>query len=266
MTIYWILNEDMLIFVKILRMKALILEREEQDTVKLQSLCRENCPGITVLDIAKTLEEVQKRNTENEYEVIFLDLDSTQESVFDFLKSNTSYNTQIVITAKQEEKILEAYEHHIAGFLVKPLEEKKFQKTMKRIRKVIGNCGEADKGKYSYFKDLIQAGKINRIALTTLEGYIIVHYDDIIRCEANGNYTSVYFHDGSFLMLTKTLKHYAEKLEKHGFFRVHKTHLVNLNYIRCYVKGKNSYVELKDGSKIEVSSRKKQHLVEKLNY
>ena len=116
-----------------------------------------------------------------------------------------------------------------------------------------------------HFKELIEQGHINRIALTTLDVYVIVHYNDIIRCEANGNYTSIYFHDGSFLMLTKTLKHYTARLEPHGFFRVHKTHLVNLNFIRSYIKGKNSFVVLKDGSNIEVSSRKKQVLVEMLN-
>jgi len=135
---------------------------------------------------------------------------------------------------------------------------------LEKAHKKIKLCNDREE-EYAHFKDLIDSGQINRIALTTLDGFVIVHYSDIIRCEANGNYTSVYFHDGSFLMLTKTLKHYASRLEQNGFFRVHKTHLVNLDYIRSYVKGKNSYVELKDGSNIEVSSRKKQTLVEILN-
>jgi len=247
-------------------MKILILERESEGADALKALCTKWCPNIEHFDLVQTLDDVLELHTHTDYDVIFLDLESAQDNVFEFLKSDISYKAQIVITTTQEDRIIEAYRHHIAGFLVKPLAEESFSKTMLKIQKVIGTSEGNKKGKYNYFKKLIKKGKLNRIALTTLEGYIIVHYDDIIRCEANGNYTSVYFHDGSFLMLTKTLKHYAEKLEKHGFFRVHKTHLVNLNYVRGYVKGKNSYVELKDGSNIEVSSRKKQLLVEKLNY
>ena len=246
-------------------MKVLILEDSIEDAESIQKLYTSHCSKCNSFDVAHSFIKMHALYSKEDYEVLYLNIDNYTAEIFDFLKSKVKDHTQVVITSKESNLMIEAHKHKIAGYLSKPYNAEQFIKVITRMSRTIEICNPKDEEDYAHFKSLIADGQFNRIALTTLDGYVIVHYDDIVRCEANGNYTSVYFNDGSFLMLTKTLKHYASKLEGHSFFRVHKTHLVNLNYIRSYVKGRNSYVELTDGSNIEVSSRKKQTLVEILN-
>lgn len=245
-------------------MKVLLLESSLESSNTLKALCLERKPDLERIDIAHTVEEMRTFFAEESYDLFILNLETNREALAAFLKSDLAQNTPTIFTSTEQEKILEVFKQNTAGFLNKPVEKDALWEVIDNAKKRNKLCKSKAQNNTAHFKQMINNGGINRIALTTLDGYIIVHYDEIVRCEANGNYTCVYFHDGSFLMLTKTLKHYASKLEPHGFIRIHKTHLVNLKYIRTYVKGKSPYVSLKDGSQVEVSLRKKQLLVEKL--
>ena len=245
-------------------MKVLLLDSSLKASSRLKALCLERKPELESVDIVHSVVDMKSLLDKETYEFLFLNLETNREEITEFLKTDIAINTPIIFTSTDQEKILEVFDQSTAGFLKKPIEKEDFYEVIANAKKRNKLCKSEGENGLSHFKRMIANGEINRIALTTLDGYIIVHYDEIIRCEANGNYTCVYFHDGSFLMLTKTLKHYASKLEPHGFLRIHKTHLVNLKYIRTYVKGKNPYVSLKDGSNVEVSLRKKQLLVENL--
>jgi len=114
-------------------------------------------------------------------------------------------------------------------------------------------------------KGNLLADQIQKIALATIDGYTFVRLEHIIRCEAQGNYTSVYLHDGKAVLITKTLKHYDDLLVSKGFFRIHKSHLINLHSVRRFLKGKKGMVEMMDGTQLEVSTRKRESLLEKLS-
>ena len=104
-----------------------------------------------------------------------------------------------------------------------------------------------------------------KIALPTTDGFIFVKYNNIIRCEAQGGYTQVFLSDSRSLLITKTLKHYDQILEDFHFFRVHKSHLVNLTFVRRFNKGKKVSIETIDGKTIKVSTRKRDELLNKLS-
>ena len=246
-------------------MNVLILEQTPEDALRIEELFGLACDQEFVFEKVNSFEKMRSLFATNNYDILILYIDDDPEATVELFEEAVDSLTAIVFTSQENNLMIEALNHSISGYLTKPITQEQFSITLQRVKEKRSLQKEKIKKEYRHFKKLVQDRSVNRIALTTLDGYVIVHYDDIIRCAANGNYTSVYFYDGSFLMLTKTLKHYASKLEDHGFFRVHKTHLVNLKYIRSYVKGKNSYIELKDGSNIEVSSRKKQNLVEVLN-
>jgi len=232
-------------------MKVLILDNNALDAGKIIDLFGKSCSIEEHFEVRASFKEFNDLYIKEKFNILFINIDYETKKVLEFLEEFQGKTAYVVITSHQNNMMIEAHKHKIIGYLSKPYTLDEFKQVVFRIAKRSRLfSGDEEHEDHGHFKDLIAEGRINRIALTTLDGYVIVHYDDII---------------GSFLMLTKTLKHYASKLEQHGFFRVHKTHLVNLKYIRSYIKGKNSYVELKDGSNIEVSSRKKQTLVEKLN-
>ena len=100
-----------------------------------------------------------------------------------------------------------------------------------------------------------------KILFRTAEQIRAVDIDDITRLESDANYTMVFLNDGKKITISKSLKDYSDILEERGFFRVHQSQLINLNYFELFEKQDGGYIVLKDGTNIPVSKRKKQLLL-----
>ena len=103
-----------------------------------------------------------------------------------------------------------------------------------------------------------------RIALSTSDGIHLFDVSDIIRCESEDNYTKFYIKNNKPIMISKTLKEYEELLSEHGFERIHQSHLINLSYLKSYIKKDGGYVVMADNSHLPISQRKKERLQEVL--
>ena len=103
-----------------------------------------------------------------------------------------------------------------------------------------------------------------RLLINTVESLTMVSISEIVRCQSNRNYTEVFCRDGSKLLVSKTLKAFEEWLAGHPFFRIHKSHLINLPYLHRFVRAEGGTVELTDGSKLPVAVRKREALVQRL--
>jgi two-component system, LytTR family, response regulator len=117
--------------------------------------------------------------------------------------------------------------------------------------------------------DLLQAlsnqyGTQKRIVINTTESITMLNVADIVRCESNRNYTYLYMVNKKKIIVSKTLMEFEDMLSKYNFLRVHKSHLINVNYVEKYVKSDGGYMMLKDGSKLPVSVRKKEYLFNEL--
>jgi len=106
--------------------------------------------------------------------------------------------------------------------------------------------------------------QFSKITLPTGHAYEIVLIKDIIRCEANDNYTNVYLANGKKFLVSGTLKHYEDLLPSMDFTRVHHSHLINMNHMTRFVKEDGGYAVMSDNSKVEVSRRKREEFLNKL--
>ena len=106
----------------------------------------------------------------------------------------------------------------------------------------------------------------NKIVLSTAEKLYIVYIDEIIRCESDNYYTLFRFRDGKSLLISKTLKENEELLKEYHFIRPHKSHLVNLRYIRSYSRDEGGVLIMEDGSRVPVSRRKRESVIEALSH
>jgi two-component system LytT family response regulator len=104
-----------------------------------------------------------------------------------------------------------------------------------------------------------------RITVNTTESLTLLNIDEIIRCESNRNYTLIFMENKKKVMVSKTLMDFEEMLGATSFIRIHKSHLVNINYIEKYIKSEGGMIELNDGTKLPVAVRKKEVLLKKLN-
>jgi two-component system LytT family response regulator len=107
-------------------------------------------------------------------------------------------------------------------------------------------------------------GSSRKICVPVINGLVFIHVGDIIRCQSEINYTILFLRDKQKLTVARTLREFEDLLGGSGFYRVHNSHLVNLEYIKSYNKGKGGFLTMTDNSQVEVSTRRKEEFLKKL--
>lgn len=143
----------------------------------------------------------------------------------------------------------------LAGFMNKHKKSVKFLTSSREITSRLNNLMQQAENNTSRQK---------KLAVYTTESIILLNINDIIRCESHRNYTFIYLASKEKLIASKTLMDFEEVLTKHGFLRIHKSHLININYLERYVKSDGGYVLLNDSTKLPVAIRKKEYLFKEL--
>jgi two-component system LytT family response regulator len=194
-------------------------------------------------------------------DLVFLDVQLNNRTGFDILKEIQEINFDVIFTTAFEKFAVQAFKFSAIDFLLKPIVEDDLRLA---VDKLLEKKSLTDKVKTfeTLFHNL--QGKGKRIAVHTVTGFNYINAEDIIRCESDVNYTTLFLKDKAQLTVAKTLKEFEELLSDHGFYRVHNSHLINTLYIKSFNKGKGGFVTLLDNKQIEVSSRRKEGFLEYL--
>jgi two-component system LytT family response regulator len=197
-------------------------------------------------------------------DAIFLDIKLAGESGFDILdelSQDPNLNPEIIFITAHDEFAIQAIKFSALDYLLKPIDP---EELVKAVRKV-----ESQKGLPKHaanlnvlVENIRQASDSpKKIVVPTSDGMHILKISDIVRLESSSNYTTFFLNSEKSLLASKTLKEFDNMLEGYNFNRVHKSHLVNMNYLKKYVQTDGGYLVLEDGSKIPVANRKKEQLV-----
>ena len=194
-------------------------------------------------------------------DIVFLDVRLHGKTGFDVLRAITYRDFSLIFTTAYERYAIEAFKFSAIDYLLKPIDagdfENAIQKAFKKAEQDLLNERIGELLSYLSTESLPK-----RISLPSQTGYSIVNISDITRCEADINYTHIFTSDGKKETVSRPLKHYEGLLTGHGFFRIHNSHLINLSYVKAYAK--SGYVTLLDGTRLEVSVRKKEAFVKNL--
>ncbi|MEM9024632.1 MAG: LytTR family DNA-binding domain-containing protein, partial [Bacteroidota bacterium] len=153
---------------------------------------------------------------------------------------------------------IRAFRFSAVDYLLKPIDP---DELVAAVRKLKANP-EPSPDTLDLLARQLQQPKPERLALNTQDKIHIAEIANIVRCESQGNYTMFYFHDGGRMLVTKTLKEYDNLLSGHRFLRVHQSHLINLRYLKEFVKTDGGYLVMKDQTQVPVSSRKRHQVLE----
>lgn len=189
-------------------------------------------------------------------DLVLLDITLVDGTGFDLLRKFEKIYFKVIFITAHEEYALMAFKFSALDYILKPL-------TAGDLLKAIEKANESklhDETELKITTFLSNLEKIKKIVLRTNESIHIIPIKNIIRCEADVNYTTFYIENGDNLLVSKTLKDYAEMLEPSGFFRTHQSHLVNLDHIIRYDKTEGGHLVMVDDSIVPVSSRKKDEL------
>lgn len=231
-------------------------------------------PDISIIGEADSVETGVEVMTKLSPQVVFLDIQMTDGTGFDVLEKISEIHgkvtSNIVFITAYEHFAIKAFRFSALDFLLKPVNPDELEKVIDKIRSILEKDND-----YSHIDLLLEnirkeADNFKRIALSNSDGMHLIDISDIIRCESDDNYTNFFIKNRKPILISKTLKEYEEMLTEHDFVRIHQSHLINLAYVKSYVKKDNGFVIMSDDCQLPISQRKREQLNEiltrKINY
>jgi two-component system, LytTR family, response regulator len=245
---------------------ALLIDDDSNLRNGMKSLLQRYASDIAILGEADSVDAGIKAIEYHNPDVIFLDIQLGDGTGFDILEQiiQTAGNirSHIVFITAHEQYAVKAFRFSALDYLLKPVDPEELSKVIDKIRKVVKTNDS-----FAHIDLLLEnirrkVDKFKRIALSTSDGIHLFEVSDIIRCESQDNYTKFYIKDAKPVLISKTLKEYEDLLSGQGFERIHQSHLINLSYLRSYIKKDGGYVVMADNSNLPISQRKKERLQE----
>ncbi len=244
--------------------KAVIIEDEAKGLHNLKSLLQKYCEQVEVIAEAEHIEGGLKILNDSKInpDVAFLDINLPDGLVFQLLNQLNEINFDIIFVTAYEKFAVKACQYSSIGFIIKPIDPDELQEAVNRIR--AGTVNKINQRLELFNQMYHNPNAFEKMSISALDGIYFINIKDIIRCEAEDNYTHVHLKTGERITASKTIKAYEEMLSGLNFYRVHKSHLINLNYMRKFVKGDGGYLVMDDGKKIEVSRRRRPAFMEQM--
>jgi two-component system LytT family response regulator len=231
--------------------KGMIIDDELSGRENLKALIESYCTEINITGTASSAAEAKNMIGYLSPDVVFLDINMPVLDGFDFLESVDSSKFMVVFVTAHEEYAIRAIKAKAIDYLLKPIDIKELQQTVKRL--ISNNLGEK----------VTPSNQSDKVILPISHGFKVVNAGEIIRMEAEDCYTHIFSTHEKKFTISKTLKEFEDKVSGKYFFRVHKSHLINLNHIKDYSKLDGGCITMSDGTRIQVSRRKSVEFTEK---
>lgn len=242
-----------------------VLVDDETDSVRvLQKLLESYCPQVEVVGTAEGVETALAVIQATRPDLLFLDIEMTQGNAFDLLNQLRPLTFQVIFVTAFDNYAIRAFKYSAVDYLLKPVDIDELVGAVERV---------ADRSKQKTIVDQMQVflesmGSFHlsqqKMAVPTPEGLIFINLKDVLRLEAKGSYCQIIMDNGEIYLATRTVRDYEEILPEALFCRIHNSHIINLHKIEKYHKGRGGYVEMEDGSTIEVAIRRRQEFMRRL--
>lgn len=212
--------------------------------------------GENVVTGVEAIEEIHP-------DIVLLDIQMPDGNGFDVLKNVKYKQFEVIFITAFQEFAVQAIKFSALDYILKPIDSDELYTAITNALQLIDH--KKDESQFSALQHNIQPQQKRKIVLKTQESIFVIEIDDIVHCESDKNYTFFYLNDGKKILVSKTLKDYDTMLSNFSFFRVHQSHLINLNYVDRYDKHDGGSVILKDGSSIPLSPAKKDQFFKRLD-
>lgn len=235
---------------------AIIIDDEENGRIALKQKLKDYCPTVKVIAEAENGLEGMEMIQQFQPQLVFLDIEMPGMDGFEMLINIPDKKFHLVFTTAYDQYAIKAIKYAAFDYLLKPIDIDELKETIERLE-YAPVPDVTIKKLETLEQNLLTKPFLNKIAVPTQEGLLFFDINHIIRLEAQSNYTLIYFDDQPKMMASRTLKEFEEILPADTFFRIHNSHIINLLFIKKYIRGDGGQVEMKNGDHILVSRRKK---------
>jgi two-component system LytT family response regulator len=237
--------------------KAMIVEDKTAAIELLRWLITEHCPEITSVVSATSVDEALPLIQNFAPHIVFLDIQLQRETGFDLLAKVKRWDFEVIFTTAFNAYAIQAIRFSALDYLLKPINAEDLKKSIERYKAKKDSAISGEEFYRNFIQNISrETDSPLRLALPGVEGIQYVLLNDIIRLQADRNYTKLFFTNEKNFLSSKTLSEYEKLLRNSGFVRLHRSHMINPNHIASY--NKEGMVTMKDGTEVEVSRRKKE--------
>lgn len=235
--------------------KALIIDDEQRTRELIAKMIESFDLGIEAIARGENVKSGLEAIAEIQPDLVFLDIQMPDGTGFDLLKAVPDKNFEVIFITAHEEFAIKAIKFSALDYILKPVDPEELRAAVERALASLSE--EVSEPQFEALQNNIQPNQKRRLVLKTQESVHVVDLDQIIRCEADRNYTSFFLKEGKKILVSRTLKDYETLLTGHNFLRIQQSHLINLNYVDRYDKGNGGAVVMKDGSEVPLSPAKR---------
>lgn len=242
--------------------RSLLIDDEPNNVAALRELLLKFCPVVDIVGTADNAKRGQELIVSTQPDLVFLDIEMPYGNAFELLNNLQPVNFEIIFVTAFDNYAINAIKYSALDYLLKPVNIKELKAAVEKASDRI-HIKNIDQRINTLLFNLQKPKKVlGRMALPTVDGLEFVNVDDIVRLEAFSNYTVIHT-EKSKLIISKLLKDFEDILSEDAFSRIHHSHIINHHFIKKYHRGRGGYVEMTDGTSIEVSIRKKDEFLAK---
>jgi len=241
-------------------LRTLIIDDEDHVRDTLRKLLRVYCPQTEVIGEAGSIASARKLISDLNPDLVLLDIQLSDGMSFELLRSLPSIPFKVIFITAFDKYAVQAFRFSAVDYLLKPVDPEELAEAVKRAGDL--NRHQANlqiKALEENLRSLI--GQKQKLILKTSEKIHLVDLDQVIHCESDDNYTIFNTIKGERILVSRTLKEYEEMLTDCKFYRVHKSHLINLSHVKFFEKQDGGFVVMSNDTRIPVASRKRDELL-----
>jgi two-component system LytT family response regulator len=241
--------------------KAVLIDDEKHCLETLGMLLAKHCKEVTIMEECRSGKKGIEAIGKHKPDLVFLDIEMPMMNGFEVLEQFSDIPFAVIFTTSYDQYAIKAFKYSALDYLLKPIDP---EELVAAVQKVITKRNLPFAEQFDILlKQIKQKGAgFEKIAVPTIEGFELVRADQIIRCDADDNYTHLYLKDNRKIVACRMLIEMEELTQEFGFFvRVHNSHLVNMNEVAKYVRGDGGYLLMSDGSTVGISKSRRDALI-----
>lgn len=242
--------------------KVVLIDDEPRARGVLRSFIKDFCPKLKVVGEAGGVAEGVQLIRHVSPDLVFLDVEMRDGQGFDLLDKFTKPGFKVIFTTGHDKFAVRAFKYYAIDYLLKPIDPNELVAAINRLNEL-----QSENGLIQLLKVMqqpLQKKMFDRLALPSMDGITMMKIDDIVRLEADAGYTTFYSRSGEKTLVTRSIGEFAEVLPSETFFRVHVSHLVNVEFVKKFLREDGGQALMENGDQVPIARRRKEEFLDLL--
>ncbi len=245
--------------------KAIIVDDELSARQSLSKCIQEYCEDVHVVGMGKNVEEAIDLIYRHSPDIVFLDIEMPMGNGFTLFEKFKKPDFETIFTTAFEEYALKAFRVAALDYLTKPIDFRELQEAITKFKHKQKVELKSQRIELLIDNMTNRPSKFSKLVVPDNQGFSLINVSDIVYCEADGSYTDVHLLSGKKITASKVLNEILELLPNETFFRIHRSHFINLNLLDRFTKTDGNQVVMCNGVLLDVSDRLKKPFLDKIN-